>query len=311
MNWKKIAVAAVLCGAAGAAGAVGNIVDVTVYDRVENRALPVYQHGGRYYVVGRPGNEYQVQMRSRAGADVLTVLSVDGVNAISGETANWSQSGYVLVPGQGYDIRGWRKSLERIAAFYFTEHQNSYAARTGRPQNVGVIGVAVFRRKAEPEARIDQSPPREAPYSGARDDSPYPAAPESTYGSASGAARSSESAADSMAGLPPSTRGQGNSDSPSASSAPSRSTLRESESGAPRFRHAPSAQRSPSLGTGHGRSESSRVTYTSFERATAGPEEVVAIHYDTYANLVALGVIRAPRLATPTPFPGQFVPDPR
>lgn len=278
MNWKKIAVAAVLCGAAGAAGAVGNIVDVTVYDRVENRALPVYQHGGRYYVVGRPGNEYQVQMRSRAGADVLTVLSVDGVNAISGETANWSQSGYVLVPGQGYDIRGWRKSLERIAAFYFTEHQNSYAARTGRPQNVGVIGVAVFRRKAEPEARIDQSPPREAPYSGARDDSPYPAAPESTYGSASGAARSSESAADSMAGA---------------------------------RRHAPSAQRSPSLGTGHGRSESSRVTYTSFERATAGPEEVVAIHYDTYANLVALGVIRAPRLATPTPFPGQFVPDPR
>jgi len=278
MNWKKIAAAVALCGAAGTAGAVGNIADVTVHDRVENRTLPVYRHDGRYYVVGRPGNEYQVRVRNRAGADILAVVSVDGVNAVSGETANWSQTGYVLGPGQGFDIRGWRKSLERIAAFYFTEHQNSYAARTGRPQNVGVIGVAVFRKKMEPEARIDQSPPREAPYSGAPDEGPYPAAPESTYGSASGAARSAESAADSMAGA---------------------------------RRHAPSPQRSPSLGTGHGRSESSRVTYTNFERATASPEEVIAIHYDTYANLVALGVIRAPRLATPTPFPGQFVPDPR
>ena len=278
MNWKKIAVAVALCGTAGTAGAVGNIADVTVHDRVENRMLPIYRHDGRYYVVGRPGNEYQVRVRNRAGADILAVVSVDGVNAVSGETANWSQTGYVLGSGQGYDIRGWRKNLDRIAAFFFTEHQNSYAARTGRPENVGVIGVAVFRKKAEPEARIDQSPPREAPSSGARDDSPYPASPESMYGSASGAARSAESAADSVAG--------------------------------PR-RHAPSPQRSPSLGTGHGRTETSHVTYTSFERATVNPEEVIAIHYDTYANLVALGVIRAPRLASPTPFPGQFVPDPR
>jgi hypothetical protein len=36
---------------------------------------------------------------------------------------------------------------------------------------------------------------------------------------------------------------------------------------------------------------------------------VIAIHYDTYSNRVAMGVIRAPRIATP--FPGQFVPDPR
>jgi hypothetical protein len=71
--------------------------------------------------------------------------------------------------------------------------------------------------------------------------------------------------------------------------------------------------RSPSLGTGHGRSEASHVTYTSFQRATAAPEDVIAIHYNTYANLVAMGVIRGapPRVAVPTPFPGQFVPDPR
>lgn len=34
-------------------------------------------------------------------------------------------------------------------------------------------------------------------------------------------------------------------------------------------------------------------------------------HYGTYCKLVAQGVIRAPRVAMPTLFPGQFVPDPR
>jgi hypothetical protein len=277
MNWKKIAVVVALCSAAGTAGAVGNIADVTVHDRVENRMLPVYRHDGRYYVVGKPGNEYQVRVRNRAGDDILAVVSVDGVNAVSGETANWSQTGYVLGSGQGYDVRGWRKNLDRIAAFFFTEHQNSYAARTGRPDNVGVIGVAVFRRKAEPEARIDQSPPRELPSSSARDDVSNPAKAESANGAGSATSSYAESSADSVAGA---------------------------------RRQAP-AQRSPSLGTGHGRSEASHVTHTSFERATASPEEVVVIRYDTHANLVAMGVIRAPRLASPSPFPGQFAPDPR
>jgi len=260
---------------AGPAGAVGNLVDVTVYDRVENRTLPVYRHEARHYVVGTPGNEYQVRVRNRTGGEILSVVSVDGVNAVSGETANWNQTGYILGPYHGFDVKGWRKSLERVAAFFFTEHQNSYAARTGRPDNVGVIGVAVFRRKAEPRARVDQSPPRpETPASGAGEDSPYPASADAAPAAGVGRARPAESVADQ--------------------------------------RHAPSlqeAQRSPSLGTGHGRSQSSRVTYASFERATAAPEEVIAIHYDTYGSLVAMGVIRAPRIASP--FPGQFVPDPR
>ncbi|MBI3045577.1 MAG: hypothetical protein HYY78_22450 [Betaproteobacteria bacterium] len=277
MIWKTLAAAILLCSGAATAGAVGNLADVTIYDRAENRVLPVHRHDGRYYVVGRPGNEYQIRVRNRTVRDILAVVSVDGVNAVSGETADWNQTGYVLGRYQSFGIRGWRKTLERVAAFFFTEHANSYAARTGRPDHVGVIGVAVFRRQAEPEARINRSPPRtEPPASGAHDDSPYPASADAASEAGSGSDRSAESAAGP--------------------------------------RHAPSRQaprKSASLGTGHGRSVHSRVTYTSFERATASPEEVVAIHYDTHANLVAMGVIRAPRVALPSPFPGQFVPDPR
>ena len=274
MNHRLIAAGVVLWTVAGPAGAVGNLVDVTVYDRAERRTLPVHFHEGRHYVVGKPGNEYQVRVRNRTGGDILSVVSVDGVNAVSGETAAWHQSGYILGPQQSFDVKGWRKSLERVAAFFFTEHPNSYAARTGRPDNVGVIGVAVFRRKVEPAARIDQSPPRsEPPSSGTREESPFPA-PADTASPAEAPRQARESAAARL--ITPDTQ---------------------------------RAMKSPSLGTGHGRAQTSRVQYAHFERATERPEEVIAIHYDTYSNLVALGVIRAPRIASP--FPGQFVPDPR
>jgi hypothetical protein len=133
------------------AWALGGLAELQVYDRTEGRRLQVYWHEGRAYVAGRPGNEYQVALRNRGGAEVLAVVSVDGVNVITGETASPSQSGYVLAPGRALEIRGWRKNMAETAAFYFTALPDSYAARTARPEHVGVIGVALFRRKAPPQ----------------------------------------------------------------------------------------------------------------------------------------------------------------
>ncbi len=126
------------------AGAVGRLVDLAVYDRTAQQELPVYRHEGRYYVAGQPGHRYQIQLRSHEDCRVLGVLSVDGVNVLSGDTADWSQSGYVLSPYAATDIAGWRKSLTEVADFVFADAARSYAARTGRPDNVGVIGMAVF-----------------------------------------------------------------------------------------------------------------------------------------------------------------------
>lgn len=67
-------------------------------------------------MVGKPGNEYQVTVRNRSREDVLAVVSVDGVNVISGETAHPSQTGSVLSAHGSYDILGWRKSLAETAA---------------------------------------------------------------------------------------------------------------------------------------------------------------------------------------------------
>ncbi len=149
MNALRTAAVAIAVGFAGQAQAVGSLADVNVFDRTEGKRLAVHWHQGHAYVVGKPGNEYQVTVRNRAGTDLLAVVSVDGVNAVTGETAEPGQSGYVLGAQRSYDILGWRKSLSETAAFYFTSLPDSYAARTGRPENVGVIGIALFRRKAE------------------------------------------------------------------------------------------------------------------------------------------------------------------
>jgi hypothetical protein len=159
MKIPKLACAARLTAFSAGAAAAGGLADLTVYDRSEGRSLPVYWHEGRAWVVGRPGNEYQLNLRNRQGEDLLAVLSVDGVNAISGESAGVQQSGYVLSPGGSLEVKGWRKDLARTAAFYFTTLADSYAARTGRPDNVGAIGVALFRRRAPEPAPLSQIAP--------------------------------------------------------------------------------------------------------------------------------------------------------
>jgi hypothetical protein len=159
MKLARSLAAAALALASLSAHAVGTVADVTVVDRSTRQSLPIHWHEGRAYVVGRPGAEYEVLLASRQGEDLLAVVSVDGVNAVSGETAGLPQSGYVLSPWQRTSIRGWRKSLDETASFYFTSLGDSYASRTGRPGNVGVIGVALFRRAAPPpsEARDERS----------------------------------------------------------------------------------------------------------------------------------------------------------
>jgi hypothetical protein len=140
----------VLPGCAGAARAAAGLATVEVYDRDSGRVLPVHPHDGRRYVPGNPGARYALRLRNLSIGRVLVVLSVDGINVISGARAAWNQVGYVLEPGRVYDINGWRKSDTEVAAFEFAPIERSYAARTGRPDDVGVIGLAVFRERPLP-----------------------------------------------------------------------------------------------------------------------------------------------------------------
>ena len=288
MKLKLLGLSLLLACAGMQAHAVGRMADVSVVDRDSGATLPTYYHRGEYWVAGKPGARYAVAVRNKLGERVLAVTSVDGVNVLSGDTAAWDQTGYVFGAYLQYQITGWRKSSSEVAAFEFSAAGDSYAGRTGRPENVGVIGVAVFREKQpepvaqapsifrrneadgeQPSARAKSAPTLSS--SGLADRVDAPAAP---MGSLSLAERQSKATAESMP--------------------------------------------TPKLGTAHGQRETSVVQHTGFERQQAQPNEVIRIRYDSRENLIASGVIREP-VARPyipgvNPFPQSdqtsYVPDP-
>jgi len=239
------------------AHAAGRLADVQIIDRDTGSVLPMYRSRGEYWVAGRPGARYSIMIQNHRSERILAVAAVDGVNVISGETGAWGQSGYVFGPGERYEIAGWRKSNAEIAAFNFTAASNSYAERTGRPANVGVIGVALFLERPAlvqsyewRERRSEESPP--APKS--EEIKPY----------------------------------------------------------APLSNNTAPAQK---LGTGHGARESSYVRDTTFDRLSSTPNELIKIRYDSFENLVAMGVVASrPWQSAPNPFPDspiqRYVPDP-
>lgn len=294
----RLLAVAVLAGLASSPAALaGWLVDVDVLDRHNGRLLPEFAHRGQSYIPGQAGAEFSVVLTNRSNERVMAVLSVDGINAISGQTADTNQAGYVLEPYASVTIDGWRKSMHDTAAFYFTELPDSYAARTGRPQNVGVIGVAVFRERDYPtiprwsEGRRygydDRAMPAPAEEYARRDNEGYnrtpPTASAPPAGVGSGAGRSASEAAPSY-------------DGGLAKRAP---------------------QPTDSLGTGHGRREYNPVQYTDFRKRSNRPDEVTQVWYDSWPNLAAAGIIPRHlawdyRPQQPQAFPNQgFVPDPR
>ena len=249
-----------------ACASAGTLARLDVYDRSADQALPTHRHRGRNYVEGRPGNEYAVRIRNCTGERLLAVLSVDGVNAVSGETASPDQAGYVIEPWGYVTVQGWRKNLDDTAAFYFSDPSDAYASRTGRPDDLGVIGVALFRER-----------PQRAQWFGALEEGRVAAAPPAPREKAESAGAAAES-----------------------------SVSRDAS--------APTAQRQPSLGTGHGRREYSPVQRVQFERAHTRPDERIVIRYERREALVAMGVLTdwPDPWHEPEPFPGAlgFVPDP-
>lgn len=260
---------------------VHDLVEMKVVDRDTGAVLDVHHRHGRAYVAGEPGHRYAVMMQNKTGERVMAVLSVDGVNAVTGETANPYQGGYVLGPYERAEINGWRKSMSEVAQFVFSAPEASYAARTGRPQNVGVIGIAVFRERA----------PVYVP--------PPPVYREDRYGYD-----------DARKAQAPSAMNEADAMAQRSAPAASAGALQDRDGGyAKRER---SEEFASELGTAHGRREWSQVNSTEFERRSSRPDEVVELQYDTYQHLVDRGVIRQPRhwpREQPRAFAG-FVPDP-
>lgn len=237
-------------------GGVGSLVSVSL--EVNGRTAPLYpapDGSGRYYLEAWRGAQYEVRLINRSGERLGVLLTVDGLNAISGER---SPSGlrrpgrmYVLAPWDETVVRGWRTSLEDVRRFTFVDEDRSYAARSGKTTGrLGWIEVEVYR-EARPVARPWPYWPPYHPYEGEpREES-----------------RRDPEAKDDSA-----------------------STAREGYGGRDRV-PAPSAPAYP--GTGWGPRADDPVRVVSFDPETT-PSERITVRYEYASGLRALGILPRP-----------------
>ena len=83
----------------------------------------------------------------------MAVVSVDGLDVISGKAAEKSDKGYIVDAHSATEIKGYRLSDTERADFMFVskDSKKNYvaSAKEGDKRNSGVIGIRVFEEKPE------------------------------------------------------------------------------------------------------------------------------------------------------------------
>ena len=263
----------IACGAHQAHSRGG--VSISLEDS-HGRPLNTYYYRGQTYVLGEFGRRYVIRVSNRTAQRMEVVISVDGRDVISGRSGDFkSQRGYVVHPFDTLSVDGFRRSMNSIAAFRFTSRGDSYAGRMGAPENIGVIGVAVFPERSK---SIAQKKPRRKK--------------RTVFSNLPSISDKSSTSQESV-----SPQGHG---------------LRSSRTRglAPRVR--PNHSRY-NLGTQYGETEKSEAINVTFVRANPKrPKHILTLHYDDHPGLVSRGVLSGSNQSSyPKPFPqNSFAPPP-
>jgi hypothetical protein len=150
---------------------------------------PAYVHHGTTYIEAMRGRDFTIRLRNPTAQRVAVALSVDGLNTIDAKhTGAWNAAKWVLGPYETAEISGWQVSDRTSRRFYFTGERDSYGARLGQTQNLGIIEAVFYRervprysressRKQRDEARSLPAPSAAPPHAGAESQ----AAPSDDY----------------------------------------------------------------------------------------------------------------------------------
>lgn len=110
-------------------------------------------HNGSTFIEGRLGSQFSLRISNNSPERVLAVITVDGLSIMNGKEGSFNSGGYVIRPWSTTDIPGWRLDSDRVAKFFFSTIDQSYAAQMDKPTNVGVIGCAIFNEPSRPVFR--------------------------------------------------------------------------------------------------------------------------------------------------------------
>jgi hypothetical protein len=124
---------------------------------VDGRPVSTVSHHGRTYLpVPWIGAEYQIRVWNSGPRRVTALVSVDGLSVLSGRPASDTDPGYVVAAHDSVVIPGWRRDLDRVAAFQFVDRRHSYAARMGYPENIGMIGLLAIEEASPLRPLLEQ-----------------------------------------------------------------------------------------------------------------------------------------------------------
>ena len=250
----------------------GHMVGVSVAVEGARAALfPDPGGSGRFYLEAKEGSRYEIVLQNRTRDRLGVVVTVDGLNVISGERAGGGDRMYVLDPWGSTTIRGWRTSLSDVRRFTFVDERTSYAARSGKANGrMGWIEVKAYRERwhAYPYPLRQAPDPwyrRDSPSLEDKDEARATPAPREPF---SDDAAREEAAPAKRAGAPEADAASGRAAAPPA-------TMPERSRAFP--------------GTGWGARTDDPVTVVSFEpEATAA--ECVTLRYEYAPTLRALGI---------------------
>jgi len=156
-----------------------------------------YYHNGSVYIEAVKGASYSLRLTNPTPYRVAVALSVDGLNTIDAKhTDARSASKWVLEPYESTEISGWQVSNRAARSFFFTGERNSYGARLGQTETLGVI-EAVFYRERQRPVSVYPSPWRQDREESGRNAQPMPAPSEA--GSSAPSAKAQRSEADDYA----------------------------------------------------------------------------------------------------------------
>jgi hypothetical protein len=116
-------------------------------------------HITKQYLEAMRDENYGIIIHNMTPERIGVVIAVDGRNIISGKRSDLknTEAMYIVNSYEYGEYDGWRTANDRVHKFYFTDTADSYAVRTfGDSSAMGVIAVAVYREKGQPQLRYEQ-----------------------------------------------------------------------------------------------------------------------------------------------------------
>ena len=139
---------------------------------VDGKPVKQFFHKTNHFIEAKVGSSYSVRIKNNSYSRALAVVTVDGLNVVSGlPQGNERGIGYIVSARDSLTVDGFRKNLQEVGSFEFCKKEESYCNEQGLAGNNGVIGVRIYNEKPShltwfeiPKGDYYKYPPLETPW---------------------------------------------------------------------------------------------------------------------------------------------------